>query len=131
MDFEKRIRAYYAALRTGEPLGEFFADDDSVVKFGISDRLAGGGAIRDGLRTQTERTTDWVVDSQKLIVYDGGEYAGFSDEVRLAWTDTVEGECYEFDTRWSGTLERRGDGSASAESPVFVGMHVSTARAFR
>lgn len=128
MSFEERIREYYAALRAGDPLGEFFADDDSVVKFGISDRLAGGSAIRDGLRTQTERTTDWVVDSQNLTVYDGGEYAAFSDDVRLAWTDTVEAEAYEFDTRWSGTLELQ---NTSTDAPVFVGMHVSTPRYFR
>lgn len=125
MAFEQRIREYYAALRAGEPLGRFFTDDESVVKYGISDRLAGGSAIEDGLSEQTERTTDWVADSQNLVVYNGGEYAAFSDEVRLEWTDTVEGERYEFDTRWSGTLERRPD------RPVFVGMHVSTAREFR
>lgn len=131
MPFEERIREYYAALRAGDPLGAFFADENSVVKFGISDRLAGGSAIEEGLREQTERTTDWVVDSENLTVYDGGEFAAFSDDVRLAWTDTVEDERYEFDTRWSGTLERRASGSSGPETPLFVGMHVSTARAFR
>lgn len=126
MNAEERIREYYAALRAGEPLGPFFADDQSVVKYGISDRLAGGSAVKEGLDEQTERTTEWVVDSENLVVYDGGEYAAFSDEVRLAWTDTVADERFGFDTRWSGTLERR-----SADPPVFVGMHVSTAREFR
>jgi hypothetical protein len=56
MTFKRRIRSYYAALRAGEPLGEFFADEDSIVKFGISDRLAGGDTIREGLSTQTNRT---------------------------------------------------------------------------
>ena len=48
------VRAYYAALRAGDPLGRFFADaragDDPVVKVGISERLVGTDAVREGLR---------------------------------------------------------------------------------
>ena len=132
MTFKRRIRSYYAALRAGEPLGEFFADEDSIVKFGISDRLAGGDTIREGLSTQTSRTTNWVVDSKNLIVYTASTYACFSDDVRLEWTDTVEDERYAFDTRWSGTLEVRDtDTEAGEANPVFIGMHVSTPRFFR
>ncbi|ERG97131.1 hypothetical protein [Haloquadratum walsbyi] len=132
MQFKQRIRSYYAALRAGDPLGEFFADEDSIVKFGISDRLAGGSAITEGLSTQTDRTTDWVVDSKNLIVYDASTHACFSDEVRLEWTDTVEDERYEFDTRWSGTLElKNSDTEASEDDLIFIGMHVSTPRFFR
>lgn len=132
MEFESQIRSYYAALRAGEPLGEFFANEDSLVKFGISDQLVGGSAIREGLSAQTERTTDWVVDSANLRVYSSDDHACFSDEVRLEWTDTVEDERYEFETRWSGTLELRApDSQPGEEIPLFLSMHVSTAEYFR
>jgi hypothetical protein len=102
------------------------------VKFGISDRLTGGNAIREGLSTQTKRTTDWVVDSKNLTVYTASTHACFSDDVRLEWTDTVEHEQYAFDTRWSGTLEMRNADTEPGEgNPVFIGMHVSTPRFFR
>lgn len=132
MSFESRVHSYYAALRDGDPLGEFFADKASIVKFGISDRLTGGDQIREGLRAQTERTEDWVVKSNNLNLYRAGCHACFSDEVQLGWTDTVQQERYQFDTRWSGTLESRMPRDESAESePVFVAMHVSTSQLFR
>ena len=124
MNADARIREYYRALEAGDPLGPFFADDDAVVKFGISERLVGGDAVRRGLAEQTDRTTDWVVDSRALRVTDRGCHAWFSDDVRLSWRDVEAGADHDFETRWSGTLAaREGD-------PVFVGMHVSTANPF-
>jgi len=124
MDAEARIEEYYGALEAGDPLGPFFADDDAVVKFGISERLVGGDAVRQGLRGQTDRTDDWAVNSRALRVIDRGCHAWFSDDVRLSWRDVEAGVQHEFKTRWSGTLEARGgDG-------VFVGMHVSTSNPF-
>lgn len=132
MDAETRIGSYYDALEAEEPLGPFFASDDTVVKFGISETLAGGTAVARGLREQTERTTDWSVDSGALRVTDRGRYAWFTDEVGLAWRDVGTDDRHEFETRWSGTLERRTDDGrpASDGTLVFVGMHVSTARPF-
>ncbi|MFB6173900.1 MAG: hypothetical protein ABEI39_04580 [Halobacteriales archaeon] len=134
-----RIRAYYDALRSGEPLAPFFAPVDGAVKFGISERLDGYEAIAAGLREQTERTTDWRVDSRALLVTERECHAWFSDVVSLGWADTERQIRYEFETRWSGTLERRNDdGRATAPADGdtesadgewrFVGMHVSTAR---
>jgi hypothetical protein len=128
MDARKTINAYYDALRAGEPLGRrFFAPerpgDDAVVKYGISERLVGAERIREGLREQTERTTDWAVESESLRVTEREEHAWFSDRVAMGWRDVEASVRYEFDTRWSGTLERRGD------EWRFVGMHVSTADA--
>jgi hypothetical protein len=121
MSAEAAIQAYYDALREGDPLVPFFAGDTETVKFGISETLRGGTAVAEGLREQTETTTDWGVDSRALLVDERGDWAHFADEVFLAWTDTGERIRYEFDTRWSGTLVRREDWQ-------FVGMHVSTAR---
>jgi hypothetical protein len=125
MDAAARIEAYYRALEAGDPLGPFFADGDDVVKFGISERLVGGAAIRRGLREQTHRTTAWTVDSRDLRVTARECHAWFSDDVVLAWRDTEEAVDHRFETRWSGTLEAR-----SGSEPVFVGMHVSAARPF-
>lgn len=132
MDAEPRIRSYYDALEAEDPLGPFFASDDTVVKFGISEALAGGTAVARGLREQTERTTEWSVDSRALRVTERDRCAWFSDEVDLAWRDVTTGDRHAFETRWSGTLERRTDDGrpASDETLVFVGMHVSTARPF-
>jgi hypothetical protein len=57
----------------------------------------------------------------------------------MAWTDTEERVRHEFDTRWSGTMERNGgdDGAEGGrtdgdppddDTPAwqFTGMHVST-----
>jgi hypothetical protein len=126
----ERVRAYYDALRAGDPLAPFFAPVEGSVKFGLSERLVGHEAIAEGLREQTETTTDWSVESRDLRVTERDRHAWFADLVGLAWTDTESGTRHEFDTRWSGTLERerRGPGE-SADSPGdwrFVGMHVST-----
>ncbi|MFB6164429.1 MAG: nuclear transport factor 2 family protein [Haloarculaceae archaeon] len=134
MDAAATIREYYDALRSGAALGPFFADpgadaEQSVVKFGISERLVGPEAIEAGLREQTETTTDWTVDSRALRVTERDGYAWFSDDVALGWTDTDRRIRFEFDTRWSGTLEARDDGGRPAADGEwrFVGMHVSTA----
>jgi len=124
MDAEARIREYYRALVAGDPLGPFFADGDDIVKFGISERLVGGDAVREGLREQTERTADWRVDSRALRATERGCHAWFSDDVRLSWRDTEAEADRDFETRWSGTLEAR------EGEPVFVGMHVSTSTPF-
>ena len=122
-DAAETVERYYAALRTGDPLPPFFASDDSLVKFGISERLAGSERVTEGLREQTRSTADWTVESRDLRVTERDRHAWFSDDVRMSWTDTREGERRDFETRWSGTLERReGDW-------LFVGMHVSVARA--
>ncbi|NHX39960.1 MULTISPECIES: nuclear transport factor 2 family protein [Haloarcula] len=125
MNAAETIAAYYAALRAGEPLGPFFADDAdrSVVKFGISEQLVGTDAIRTGLQDQTETTADWTVESHALRVTERQGYAWFSDDVELCWTDTETGTRHAYETRWNGTLVAT-DGARPWQ---FVGMHVSTA----
>lgn len=112
------IRAYYEALRNGDPLAPFFAETMAGRKFGISEQLQGYAAIRDGLRQQTQATTDWRIESQDLAVVDRECHAWFSDTVDMAWTNTESGDQYAFTTRWSGMLERD-------TGWRFVGMHVS------
>ena len=123
MTAEATIEAYYDALRTGNPLLPFFAESESIVKFGITDRLTGYDEIEAGLREQTDTTADWTVESHRLEVTERESYAWFSDSVLMAWRSTEDGEHREQETRWSGTLRRR-DGDWR-----FVGMHVSTADA--
>ncbi|WP_435184427.1 nuclear transport factor 2 family protein [Halobellus sp. EA9] len=133
-----RIRAYYDALRSGEPLSPFFARDDDIVKYGITEKLTGYDEVEAGLRAQTETTDDWVVESDALSVTERGDHAWFSDEVRMAWRDVESGRAYDFESRWSGTLERRArgrddsagggstdDGDEADSTWRFVGMHVS------
>lgn len=124
MDAESTVLAYYDALSAGEPLYPFFAEDSSTVKFGIGERLTGYEEIREGLREQTATTDGWVVDSDRLLVTERADHAWFSDDVFMAWTDLSRDIRYEFDTRWSGTLERRDDGDLGTPWR-FVGMHVS------
>ena len=139
MDAERFVRQYYDALRAGDPLPPFFAERDDVVKFGISERLAGGDEVARGLRSQSETTTAWAVDSRDLRATTRDGHGWFSDDVFMGWTDTERSVRYEFDTRWSGTLARVGDGADGNEDGGgdagdrfdgwrFVGMHVSTAR---
>jgi hypothetical protein len=134
MDAADTIRSYYDALRAGAPLGPFFADErsgeDAVVKFGISERLVGTESIRERLREQTATTVDWAVESNALRTTERERHAWFSDTVDMGWTDTQRGIRYEFDTRWSGMLERRDAAGGPADTETnwqFVGMHVSTA----
>lgn len=116
------VRDYYEALRRGEPLYPYFAEHPDVVKFGVGERLTGYDAVAEGLREQTRVTTDWRVESSALRVVERDTHAAFSDDVFMAWHDTEADHDYAFDTRWSGTLERRGD-----DEWAFVGMHVSVA----
>jgi hypothetical protein len=129
MDPRTTVTTYYDALRAGDPLGPYFADErdtDTFVKFGISERLVGSNEIRAGLRKQTETTADWSVTSHSLRVCERDSHAWFSDDVSMAWTG-ADGTRHDFDTRWSGTLERTPD---AARDWQFVGMHVSTADEF-
>lgn len=125
MDARSTVREYYDALRTGDPLAPYFAEehgsDDDFVKFGISERLVGSEQIHTGLRSQTETTANWTVTSHALRVCERGTHAWFSDTVSMDWTGTESGKRHEFDTRWSGTL------TGSSDRWQFVGMHVSTA----
>lgn len=118
MSAEGTVRDYYEALRDGELLAPYFVADEDLVKFGVSESLRGYDAVAEGLREQTRTTEDWRVESAALTVTERDDHAWFADEVDLAWTDATTGERYAFDTRWSGTLERRDDWS-------FVGLHVS------
>jgi hypothetical protein len=122
MSVEATVRDYYEALRRGEPLYPYFAERDDVVKFGVSERLAGYDAVAEGLREQSRVTEDWTVESERLVAGRRGDAGWFSDDVTLAWTDPRADERHEFDTRWSGTLFRRDD------EWLFAGMHVSVAR---
>ncbi|WP_336133740.1 nuclear transport factor 2 family protein [Natronomonas amylolytica] len=124
MDAEATVRAYYDALRDGEPLYPFFAREESTVKFGIGERLTGYEEVEAGLRAQTETTEGWAVDSDRLVVAERDDHAYFSDDVFMAWNSLERGIRYEFDTRWSGTLERREDDRLGTDWR-FVGMHVS------
>lgn len=119
MNAWETVREYYEALRRGEPLVPYFAESPDLVKFGVSETLAGYDAVAEGLREQTRTTGDWRVESTALAVTERDRHAWFADEVELAWTDATTGERYAFDTRWSGTLERRDD------DWLFVGLHVS------
>lgn len=121
MDAESTVRQYYEALRDGDRIAGFFADEGSSVKFGISEALHGPEEITEGLRTQTDTTTDWTVESRNLVVGERNETGWFTDEVFMAWTDTDRRVRFEFDTRWSGTLVEEGG------EYQFATMHVSTA----
>lgn len=127
MNATETVRAYYDALRGGDPLGPYFADGEPTVKYGVSERLVGIDAVRAGLRTQTGTTTDWTVESRALRVTERTDHAWFSDDVRLAWTDVDPGVRHDYETRWSGTLERAG-GEAPDGPWRFVAAHVSVAR---
>ena len=118
---EETVRSYYDALREGEPLPPYFADDEETFKFGITERLFGYDAVEKALREQTDSTENWTVESHDLRVTERDEHAWFADVVRMAWEDTQKGRIYDFETRWSGTLE----GLEGGGGWVFVGMHVS------
>ena len=131
MSAESRVRAYYDALRDGDPLYSYFAPDEDVVKFGVSEHLDGYEAVESALREQTRTTADWSVESRELRVTERDRHAWFADRVGMGWTDTERGIRFEFDTRWSGILEReRRTRGESADAPGdwrFVLLHVSTA----
>ncbi|MFD1643091.1 YybH family protein [Halohasta litorea] len=120
-DAETTITAYYEALREGESLSSFFAEAPDSIKIGLSERLVGYADIAAGLSEQTATTDDWTVESHDLSVSVDGNLAWFSDRVSMAWTDTQTDSDYEFDTRWTGTLQRRENG----DEWQFVTLHVS------
>ncbi|MFC7079919.1 nuclear transport factor 2 family protein [Halorussus caseinilyticus] len=125
MNPTETVADYYEALRRGDPLAPYFAERDDVVKFGVSERLSGYEAVAEGLRDQTRTTDDWGVESRRLRTTDRESVAWFTDEVELAWTPT-DGDRRSFDTRWSGVLERVGNGPDRTESDwQFAQMHVS------
>ena len=141
---EAVVRDYYDALRNGDPLAPYFLEEESTVKFGISEALFGFESVREALRAQTETTAKWTVESGHLVVDERDAFATFADEVTMAWTDTETGANRRFETRWSGTLVRDAttdgdDGNGDAEvqandddddsAPAwrFATMHVSTA----
>lgn len=130
MNAAATVRAYYAALRAGDPLVPFFASEETTVKFGIGERLTGYAEIGEGLTAQTETTAEWRIESDRLVVTERTDHAWFSDDVFMAWRDLETDTRYEFETRWSGTLERRPDAPWEGRGPAtpwrFVGMHVST-----
>jgi len=120
MNPTETVEEYYEALRRGELLSPYFAEREDVVKFGVSERLAGYEAISEGLREQTRTTEDWQVESQNLGVVVRDSVAWFTDDVALSWSasEGADSEAeqetrYSFDTRWSGVLERE---SSSGES---------------
>jgi hypothetical protein len=113
------VREYYESLRRGEPLYTYFAEDAQTAKFGIFESLVGYDDIAEALREQSRTTEGWTVDTRRLSVTERDDFAWFSDEVDLAWTDTETDRRFAFPTRWSGTLERRD------EEWVFVELHVS------
>lgn len=118
---EETVRRYYDALRDGEPLPPYFADDETTVKFGITERLFGYDAVEEALREQTGETENWTVESNDLRVIERDEHAWFRDAVRMAWENPRKERTYDFETRWSGTLEKSGDENGWH----FVCMHVS------
>jgi hypothetical protein len=121
-DAEATIGAYYEALRAGEPLSPFFLESLGSVKISLSDRLTGYPDIADELSEQSAITTEWTVDSDDLSVTAREDYGWFHDEVTMAWTNTRVDTDYEFETRWTGTLEaNESDGTWQ-----FVSLHVST-----
>jgi hypothetical protein len=123
---EAVVREYYDALRDGDPLAPYFADDERTVKFGISESLFGGSEIAAALEEQTETTDEWTVESTNLVVDERDGFATVTDEVTMAWTKTTTGERYRFDSRWSATLvERDSDDDSSASDWRFAVMHVS------
>lgn len=123
MSAEATVRDYYEALRRGEPLYPYFLEHQDAVKVGVSERLVGYDEIAERLREQSRTTEDWHVRSADLRVVARESHACFGDSVSLRWRDVSTGRERSFDTRWSGTLERRlVDGD---EEWLFAGMHVS------
>jgi hypothetical protein len=120
MNATETVEAYYEALRRGELLTPYFAEREEIVKFGVSERLAGYEAVADGLREQTRTTDEWQVESRDLRVVPRESVAWFTDDVNLAWTATASEDAdgsddpddsggekrHSFETRWSGVLER-------------------------
>lgn len=120
-DAAETIAAYYEALEASEPLSPFFAESLSTVKIGLSEQLVGYPDVADGLAEQTATTADWRVENADPSVTERESFAWFHDRLTLAWTDTTLDTDYEFDTRWTGTLEANPDSTWQ-----FVSLHVSS-----
>ena len=120
-DAAETIAAYYEALEASEPLSPFFAESLSTVKIGLSEQLVGYPDVADGLAEQTATTADWRVKNADPSVTERESFAWFHDRLTLAWTDTTLDTDYEFDTRWTGTLEANPDSTWQ-----FVSLHVSS-----
>lgn len=120
MSARSTIEAYYDALRAGEPLSPFFVEDLETVKVGVGEELYGFRNVADGLAEQTARTDEWTVESHALSVGERESFAWFRDEVTMSWFDRERFEEFAYETRWTGTLERRPD-----DDWRFVSMHVS------
>ncbi|UPW00758.1 nuclear transport factor 2 family protein [Halorussus gelatinilyticus] len=136
MNATETVEEYYESLRRGDSLSPYFAEREDVVKFGVSERLAGYEAVADGLREQTRTTDEWRVESRALRVIARETVARFTDDVAMSWTVTDESgpeTRHSFETRWSGVLERDdvADDEKDRESGGtagrwrFVQMHVS------
>ncbi|WP_435193895.1 nuclear transport factor 2 family protein [Natronomonas sp. EA1] len=123
MNAAATVRAYYDALRAGDPLHPFFADGEETVKVGIGNQALGADAIETLLTEQTETTAAWEVDSRDLRVTEHDSFAHFFDEVYMGWASLPKNIRYGFETRWTGTLVPGEDGD---ENWQFVSMHVST-----
>jgi ketosteroid isomerase-like protein len=119
---EATINGYYDALRAGRPLFPFFHPEDTLMKFGISESLAGYPEVKDGLQRQTATTTDWGVTSHDLRVTETPNCAWFSDQVTMTWRNTQTDNAYAYETRWTGTLR------SVEDEWKFVVLHVSTPR---
>lgn len=119
MSAEDVITSYYDSLRRGEPIHPYFLEDDSTVKIGVRGASYGFENVADSLREQTRTTDDWTVESHRLAVEEATDHARFADEVTLEWTDLEADTRHRFETRWTGTLVRRGGGWR------FATMHVS------
>jgi hypothetical protein len=130
MNPTETVEEYYEALRRGEPLSSYFVEREDVVKFGVSERLAGYEEVAEGLREQSRTTEDWRVESRRLSIHARESVAWFTDDVALAWTD-ADGDRQSFDTRWSGVLET-GDSNDGTDGESddwrFAQMHVSAPR---
>ncbi|SIR97450.1 nuclear transport factor 2 family protein [Natronorubrum thiooxidans] len=126
---ETAVRDYYDALRSGEPLSPYFLEEESTVKFGISESLYGFEAVSEALREQTETTAEWAVESHHLVVTERDGVATFVDEVTMAWTDTEDDERRRFETRWSGALVETAERETAVDTRewLFATMHVSVA----
>ncbi len=127
MDAEATIQAYYEALRCGDPLSPYFAQDDAVVKIGLTEQLRGFDDVQHGLQAQTDTTEAWTVNSTRLRTTERDRYAWFFDIVELSWSNIELDDTIAASTRWSGTLCRGPDQTELGTPWRFVEMHVSKA----
>lgn len=67
MSAEETVLDYYEALRRGEPLYSYFAEDADTWKAAISAEHEGYDAVAEALREQTRVTGDWTVESRGAV----------------------------------------------------------------